>query len=73
MSGRLDRDGVTVWVPRRAEGRGGIVGDGVIPLRPGDPGYAQARAGAMPRDADPMRWAGEHEPPGDVDDPEVTA
>ncbi len=33
-----DEDG-TIWAPMRAEGPDGMIGDGMVPLRPGDPGY----------------------------------
>jgi hypothetical protein len=37
----LNPDG-SVLVPMRAEGAGGIVGDGFVTLRPGDEGYEEA-------------------------------
>ena len=28
-----------VWIPKRAEGPNGIIGDGWVELKPGDPDY----------------------------------
>lgn len=33
-----------IRVPRTAEGPGGLIGDSVVTLNPGDPGYAAADA-----------------------------
>jgi hypothetical protein len=37
------RDG-KVFIPLRAEGPHGLIGDGVVELRPADPGYAEVKA-----------------------------
>lgn len=46
MVPKLQPDG-TVLVPLRAESPDGTVGDGMIVVRPGEPGYDEHRAAAL--------------------------
>jgi hypothetical protein len=39
---RLEMDGDAIYVPRPAYGPGGLIGDGFVVLRPGDPEYEVA-------------------------------
>lgn len=36
-----ERDGTSIIAPKRAEGSGGVIGDGWVVLNPGDPDYAK--------------------------------
>lgn len=40
-----------IRVPRTAEGPGGLIGDSVVTLNPGDPGYAEADADIRERES----------------------
>ncbi len=52
MSPTIDKDG-KVWVPMRAEGPDGLIGDAMVALLPSDPDYIRARAWIEANDSQP--------------------
>lgn len=57
-----------IRVPRTVEGPGGLIGDAVVTLNPGDPGYAEAAAHIRQRDSGTAPRRGFTPPPVDPND-----